>query len=272
MDVGFLGPKYPNGDSVRSASHALIERLAALPGVTSVGATSNFPLRNTLESSLIMQFHGGTVDPAHPMGTRQRVASEGFFRAAGTRLLQGRDFGLDDRVGTTPVAIVNQTFVNRYGFGNNQTLDGLDILEPRLGISWLPMKDLNVRAGGGLYSGGTPGVWMSNNYTNDGVRTFSSRFTTPAQIQGFDGRNIPQPLLDAIKNGRNNGNVDSLDPDFKLPSVWKVGAGADYSLDIPNTGDYGAPPDVDYREAGDRGKRGRDRRGGRRKDDDVPDW
>jgi RNA recognition motif-containing protein len=40
----------------------------------------------------------------------------------------------------------------------------------------------------------------------------------------------------------------------------------------PNTGDYGAPPDVDYREAGDRGKRGRDRRGGRRKDDDVPDW
>jgi len=144
-----------------------------------------------------------------------------------------------ERYQTGDHPVRNQTFVNRYGFGNNQTLDGLDILEPRLGISWLPMKDLNVRAGGGLYSGGTPGVWMSNNYTNDGVRTFSSRFTTPAQIQGFDGRNIPQPLLDAIKNGRNNGNVDSLDPDFKLPSVWKVGAGADYSLDIPNTGDYG---------------------------------
>jgi hypothetical protein len=33
----------------------------------------------------------------------------------------------------------------------------------RLGVSWLPMNNLNVRAGAGLYSGGTPAVWVSNN-------------------------------------------------------------------------------------------------------------
>ncbi len=114
FDVSFLGAKYPNPASVDTASRTLRERLAALPGVTAVGATSNFPFRNTLEGSLIAQFHGENVDPAHPMGTRQRLVSPGYFQATGTRLLQGRDFGPDDRQGTRPVVIINKTFVNRY--------------------------------------------------------------------------------------------------------------------------------------------------------------
>jgi predicted permease len=114
FDVAFQGPKYPNGEAVRTASHDLIERLAGVPGVTGVGATSNFPLRNSTENSLIAQFHGETVDAAHPMGTRQRFVSQGYFAATGTKLLQGRDFGPDDRNGTQAVAIVNLTFVKRY--------------------------------------------------------------------------------------------------------------------------------------------------------------
>ena len=133
----------------------------------------------------------------------------------------------------------NQNFVNRYGFENNGSLNGRNILEPRLGISWLPLENLNVRAGAGLYSGGTPAVWMSNNYTNDGTRTFSVTNRTASVINGFNGRDIPQAILDAVKNGAGNGNVDVLDPDFKIPSVWKIGAGADYFLDIPGTGEYG---------------------------------
>ena len=119
FDVSFLGPKYPNPAAVVTASQTLRERLAALPGVTGVGATSNFPFRNTLEGSLIAQFHGETVDPAHPMGVRQRIVSPGYSQATGTRLLQGRDFGSDDRQGTRPVAIVNRTFVKRYLKGHD---------------------------------------------------------------------------------------------------------------------------------------------------------
>jgi predicted permease len=119
FDVSFLGPKYPNPDAVVTASQTLMDRLAALPGVTGVGSTSSFPLRNTLESSLIAAFHGHPVDPAHPMGTRQRLASAGYFQATGTRLLQGRDFGPDDRRNTRAVAIVNRTFVKRYLNGSD---------------------------------------------------------------------------------------------------------------------------------------------------------
>ena len=114
FDVSFLGARYPNPASVDTASRTLRDKLAALPGVTGVGSTSNFPLRNTLEGSLIAQLHGEPLDPAHPIGTRQRLVSAGYFQATGTRLLQGRDFGADDRQNTRPVAIINKAFVTRY--------------------------------------------------------------------------------------------------------------------------------------------------------------
>jgi putative ABC transport system permease protein len=114
FDLSFLGPKYPNPDAVAAAARTIIDRVAALPGVAGVGATSNFPMRNALEGSLIAQFHGETLDPVHPIGTRQRVVSQGYFAATGTRLLQGRDFGPDDRRNTRQVAIINKAFVKRY--------------------------------------------------------------------------------------------------------------------------------------------------------------
>jgi putative ABC transport system permease protein len=119
FDVSYQGPKYPNGDAVRTASGVLIERLRTLPGVTAVGATSNFPLKNTPENSLIVQLHGEPLDPAHPVGARQRFVGQGYFASMGTALLQGRDFGPDDRTATTPVAIINKTFVKRYLSGRD---------------------------------------------------------------------------------------------------------------------------------------------------------
>jgi Carboxypeptidase regulatory-like domain/TonB-dependent Receptor Plug Domain/TonB dependent receptor len=131
----------------------------------------------------------------------------------------------------------NQNFIDRNGFANTSTLNGRSVLMPRLGISYLPFERLNVRAGVGLYSGGTPTVWMSNNYSNDGVRIATASSNVATVINGFNGREIPQPIKDMIKEG--NGNVDALDPDFKIPSSWKLGTGADYSFDIPGLGASG---------------------------------
>jgi putative ABC transport system permease protein len=119
FDVSFLGPKYPSPGAVAAAARTIIDRVAALPGVTGAGATSNFPMRNALEGSLIAQFHGETLDPTHPIGTRQRIVSQGYFAATGTRLIQGRDFGPDDRLNTRPVAIINKAFVKRYLAGRD---------------------------------------------------------------------------------------------------------------------------------------------------------
>ena len=114
FDVTFQRQRYPDNPAVHTARTNLLDAVRSLQGVTDVGAATAFPLRGTLEGSLILQFHGQAIDPARPMGTRQRIVSPGFFGAMGTKILQGRDFGREDVPGSTPTAIVNRTFVNRY--------------------------------------------------------------------------------------------------------------------------------------------------------------
>ena len=114
FDVGFNGPKYPNPPAVDAAWQELVGRLEQIPGVTAVGMTSSLPLRLQPEASLLLQFKGEPFDANNPMGSRQRLASPGFFDAMGTRILAGRDFSDDDRQGTTPVVLVNATFAQRY--------------------------------------------------------------------------------------------------------------------------------------------------------------
>ena len=119
FDVGFNGPRYREDATVVAVSQDLLTRLRALPGVAAAGATINFPLRPTPENSLFVLLRGQSFDPAHPMNSRQRGVTPGLFDALGIKLISGRDFTPDDRQGTTPVAIVNRTFVRRY-------LDGVD--------------------------------------------------------------------------------------------------------------------------------------------------
>jgi hypothetical protein len=122
----------------------------------------------------------------------------------------------------------NDNFDGRNGFPNTATLNGKSILMPRFGASYLATPELNLRAGGGLYSGGTPTVWVSNGYSNDGVRIGNAFSKDPNVIDGFDGRNVPAGLRSMVAAG--NGNVDALDPSFKIPSTWKAGTGADYEF------------------------------------------
>ena len=47
---------------------------------------------------------------------------------------------------------LNQNFTNRYGFSNQSTFDGIDLIQPRVGFEWYATDALEVRAGVGLSS------------------------------------------------------------------------------------------------------------------------
>jgi len=119
FDVTLPGQKYRDPDSVRTATADLMDRVRGISGVTSVGSTSSYPLRGTLESNLVLQMHGESVDQARPNTARQRFVSATAFEAMGTKLIQGRLFNADDRPNTTPVAVVNKTFVQKYLTGRD---------------------------------------------------------------------------------------------------------------------------------------------------------
>jgi putative ABC transport system permease protein len=121
FDVTFVGPRWRDGAAVTAAANDFLDRLRGLPGVLAAGATSNFPLRggSGQENSLFVELHGEPMDPAHPLGSRQRSASPEYFHTMGIKLLAGRDFTLDDRQTTARVVVVNRTFVHRYLSGKD---------------------------------------------------------------------------------------------------------------------------------------------------------
>jgi hypothetical protein len=131
-----------------------------------------------------------------------------------------------------------------YGFSNQQNLDGADLLQPRLGINWNVNEQLEVRGGIGLYSGGNPNVWLSNNYTNNGVIQLENQdrtlddgngdtlFTIPITGDGRPGYGVPQELFDLVADGQGRaGGINLQDPNFEIPSEWKYALGATYTFE-----------------------------------------
>jgi outer membrane receptor for ferrienterochelin and colicin len=132
----------------------------------------------------------------------------------------------------------NETFFDRYGFSNQENLDGKDIWLPRLGLTWYATDALTVRGGVGRYSGGKPNVWLSNAFSNDGVTLVnfsSSSLDNTDYLTNVDIHNVPDAVKNSLQPG--DGEVDPIDPNFKIPSIWRFSVGFDYTFDIPNLGD-----------------------------------
>ncbi len=73
----------------------------------------------------------------------------------------------------------HQNYFDASGLRNDANLDGVDLLLPRIGVTWDVSDTLSMRGGIGLYSGGNPNVWISNAWSNDGI--------TNVQLGGFSG-------------------------------------------------------------------------------------
>jgi len=131
----------------------------------------------------------------------------------------------------------NEKFEARYGFSNSQNMDGKDLLQPRLGFNWNASDQLLVHGGVGLFSGGNPNVWISNNYSNDGHSQVEAqdRSGTPLSEMDWTGSgrpiwDIPQHLWDAVATGTADSDVNAMDPDFDIPANWKINLGFTYNF------------------------------------------
>lgn len=159
---------------------------------------------------------------------------------------------------TDDAPAANAAFETRYGFSNNATLDGEGLLQPRIGFQIDATDDITIRGGVGVFSGGNPNVWLSNNFSNDGVTYIEVRdsdiglasrclFVTTGCTSTFTWVNDegggnrpvygqPEELLDAITGGGRLGAVNALDPNFDLPYNVKYSLGATAFVDAPMLG------------------------------------
>jgi putative ABC transport system permease protein len=111
MRLTLARDRYPDA-AANAFFDRLVERVGAIPGVRGVSASSQFPPQETFSTAFTVD---GMTPPADRIPTASiTVATPGYFEALRVPMRSGRTFAPTDRFDSPPVAIVNQTFVDRY--------------------------------------------------------------------------------------------------------------------------------------------------------------
>lgn len=90
------------------------ERLAALPGVESVGQADHLPLTLEINVEGTIPEEQATDNPNDWPRVEAASVSPGYFRTLGIPLLAGRDFAETDREDAPGVVVVNQTLARNF--------------------------------------------------------------------------------------------------------------------------------------------------------------
>lgn len=146
--------------------------------------------------------------------------------------------------------VLNTSFRNRYGFTNQQSYDGLDVFMPRFSFDYDLTDAVEITGGIGLFSGGLPGVFLSNSFSNTGaidnsiriIRNADGTFSETTGAAGFTqaigaaALNVPvnstfgqasafpaavQSFLAGV-GASPTAETNSLSPTFEVPSQWKA--------------------------------------------------
>ncbi|MCU0891414.1 MAG: carboxypeptidase regulatory-like domain-containing protein [Sandarakinorhabdus sp.] len=173
-----------------------------------------------------------------------------------------------DLFDTPDVPVFNPNFLDRFGFPNNSTLNGRQLFQPRFGFNWRASDRLQIRGSAGLFGGGAPNVWVSNSYSNPGPTMARASITrvpgvggapdtfTVSGIPGLSaadqnaigaatlnnvsgGQGVPDTFIQALRGvgGAAGAPTNAIDPDFRVPSQWRVSGSVDYTANLGFLGD-----------------------------------
>ena len=123
---------------------------------------------------------------------------------------------------------------------------------PRVGFTWdvLGNRTLKVRGGTGLFSGRLPLVFFTNMPTNGGLVQYQAQLNAGkgidmSQFAGLITDANGKPTIDALLNklhgmgypetvtsdmGTVPSSISAVDPDFKMPQVWKTSLAIDFTF------------------------------------------
>jgi hypothetical protein len=113
-------------------------------------------------------------------------------------------------------------------------------VSPRVGFRWDVKKDRSIliNGGTGLFTGSLPFVWFTNQVTNSGLlqNTLDPLTNLP---EGFPFEPNYKDLMAKYPNlfpsrpsTKAPGSICVVDPDFKMPQVWRSSLGADIQLPL----------------------------------------
>jgi hypothetical protein len=145
--------------------------------------------------------------------------------------------------GTTNTALTRNS--GGFGIRNDETLDGIRLVQPRVGFNWnlgTPDNRMQLRGGFGLFQGAAANVWLSNPFSNTGLAVGSfncnsfgnCRVGGPPATAGGPGTQLtfnPNPSAQPRVSGNPPApNIDFVSNDLEQPAVWKANLAFDAEL------------------------------------------
>lgn len=118
MRISLPPAKYVNADQIAVFYDKVAARLAALPGVESVGAASIVPLSNMNARTDFVIAGRPPLKLAEVPAAQFRSAAAGYFRTMRIPI-RGREFTAADNLRGRPVAIIDQTLARMYFAGQD---------------------------------------------------------------------------------------------------------------------------------------------------------
>jgi predicted permease len=113
------GPSYPDRDRRRIALEQIEQALAAIPGVTSVGAIDLLPMAGGNSRTGVEIEGREPVEGEPPTRMHPRVVTPGYFRTMDIAIVKGRAFTAEDDGRAEPVVIVSDLAARQFWPGQD---------------------------------------------------------------------------------------------------------------------------------------------------------
>jgi len=118
--MGLMDGDYPTPEARKLFFDRLVRELRAAPEFETGALTNRFRMTFSGFSAIEIEGQAYKTDSDRPNANFEQV-TEGYFATLGAKLLEGRDFALDDTDIKLPVAIVNAGFAQKH-FGHESAL------------------------------------------------------------------------------------------------------------------------------------------------------
>ena len=122
----------------------------------------------------------------------------------------------------------NSDLAKKYDVRTGEVPSGRILYSPRVGFRWYVDEDHKVllRGGAGLFTGRVPFVWISNNYSNNGVEQVSiksyDKTMNPTLGQSVTGEDVKNKGFKA-----SSSTINVVNKNFKYPQVFRVNLATD---------------------------------------------
>ncbi len=184
VDPGSLG--YSEGKR-RTFYHQLLERLGAVPGVSSASFTAYLPLGTARQTQAF-------VIDQHEAGLDAMYVGPAFCRTMGVPILRGRDFTADDATASPKPVIINDALAHRFWPGQDPIGKVLGFPDDRRRTGLVIVGEVRTGKYHTLSEGPQPVIYVPADY--------SGRATLVVRTEGD-----PRALLASVRR-----EVQALDP------------------------------------------------------------